>query len=243
MSNPISFSPVATQRASEAIFEQIRSTIVSGELKPGDRLPSERAMMTMFQRSRPTIREALRMLENAGLVQINAGCEGAVITLPTQHAVEQPLENLLRLSSISNAELLEFRKITEVFTIEWASARRTQEDLDAMRKCLEDAERDLDDRESFFQRDMEFHHLIAQASKNSLSNIVGSVIHQVVMGVYLDVFHQKSPDQAEEMCHAILASHRKLYAAIEKQNPVDARLLMTDHIVKFNDEFLLPQER
>lgn len=243
MSNPISFSPVATQRASEAIFEQIRSKIVSGELKPGDRLPSERTMMAMLQRSRPTIREALRMLENAGLVQINAGCEGAVVTLPTQQAVEQPLENLLRLSSISNAELLEFRKITEVFTIEWAAARRTEEDLKAMRQCLEDTEQDLQNPESFFQRDMEFHHLIAQASKNALSNIVGSVIHQVVMGVYLDVFHQKDPEQSAELRRTILSSHWKLYTAIEKRNPFDARLLMTDHIVKFNDKFLLPQER
>lgn len=70
-------------------------------------------------------------------------------------------------------------------------------------------ERDLDNRDAFFRRDMEFH--------------------------------QKN-DQAEEICHAIPAFHRKLYVAIEKQNPVDAKLLMTDHIVKFNDEFLLSQE-
>ena len=52
----------------------------------------------------------------------------------------------------------------------------------------------------------------------------------------------KKTDQAEEICHAIPAFHRKLYVAIEKQNPVDAKLLMTDHIVKFNDEVLLSQE-
>ena len=60
------FRPVETKRASEAIFDQIKDLIMRGKLRPGDRLPSERSMIEMFQRSRPTIREALRMLERAG---------------------------------------------------------------------------------------------------------------------------------------------------------------------------------
>ena len=52
----IFFEPVETKRASEAIYEQIKERIISGDLKPGDRLPSERNMMELFRRSRPTIR-------------------------------------------------------------------------------------------------------------------------------------------------------------------------------------------
>ena len=63
------FHPIKTVRASEAIYEQIKDRIISGELKPGDRLPSERNMMELFQRSRPTIREALRMLERSGYIR------------------------------------------------------------------------------------------------------------------------------------------------------------------------------
>ena len=77
------FHPIKTVRASEAIYEQIKDRIISGELKPGDRLPSERNMMELFQRSRPTIREALRMLERSGYIRTIPGSNGALVTLPT----------------------------------------------------------------------------------------------------------------------------------------------------------------
>lgn len=60
--------PVETQRASAAIYEQVKGLILDGQLKPGDRLPSERALMDLMGRSRPTIREALRMLERDGFI-------------------------------------------------------------------------------------------------------------------------------------------------------------------------------
>ena len=60
----IPWQPIGGGRASEAIYDQLRELITSGVLKPGDRLPSERAMMEQLHRSRPTIREALRMLEH-----------------------------------------------------------------------------------------------------------------------------------------------------------------------------------
>jgi DNA-binding FadR family transcriptional regulator len=83
MSNTLTpFSPFATQRASEVIYEQIRELIISGQLKPSDRLPSERTLMEMYHRSRPTIREALRMLESsAGEDQRRQ--QRAVVTTPT----------------------------------------------------------------------------------------------------------------------------------------------------------------
>ena len=59
----IDLQPVQTRRASEEIYNQIRQLILDGEIHPGERLPSERKMMDMMHRSRPTIREAMRMLE------------------------------------------------------------------------------------------------------------------------------------------------------------------------------------
>ena len=73
----IPWQPVKTRRASEEIYLQLREFILSGQLKPGDRLPSERAMMTQLNRSRPTIREALRMLEQGGYIASTHGAPGA----------------------------------------------------------------------------------------------------------------------------------------------------------------------
>ena len=103
----ILLAPVETTRASQAIYDQIVQLIVSGELRPGDRLPSERQMMDMMQRSRPTIREALRMLERNGLIQIVPGSSGAVVVEPSAASVEEPLETMLNMSHLSSHELLE----------------------------------------------------------------------------------------------------------------------------------------
>lgn len=65
----IDLQPVQTRRASEEIYNQIRQLILDGEIHPGERLPSERKMMDMMHRSRPTIREAMRMLERGRLYQ------------------------------------------------------------------------------------------------------------------------------------------------------------------------------
>ena len=67
------FTPAKTQRASEAIYNQIYPKIISGELRPGDRLPPERELAEMFQRSRPVVREALRMLQQEGLIETAVG--------------------------------------------------------------------------------------------------------------------------------------------------------------------------
>lgn len=84
--------PVQTQRASEAIYEQIKGLIVSGEFKPGDRLPSERSLIDTLQRSRPTIREALRMLEREGFIRTVPGTNGAIVQELSTDGITQSME-------------------------------------------------------------------------------------------------------------------------------------------------------
>ena len=93
------------KRASDDIYEQLRALITSGALKPGDRLPSERAMMAELQRSRPTIREALKRLEQGGYVTSTQGASGAVVQELSLHAAEEPLKDMIQLSQVSLSEL------------------------------------------------------------------------------------------------------------------------------------------
>ena len=101
------FTPAKTQRASEAIYNQIYPKIISGELRPGDRLPPERELAEMFQRSRPVVREALRMLQQEGLIETAVGSSGgAVIRGVSLKSVEEPLKNLVAMGAINLDELL-----------------------------------------------------------------------------------------------------------------------------------------
>ena len=136
----IDWQPIGDRRASEAIYEQLRELITSGTLRPGDRLPSERAMMEQLHRSRPTIREALRMLEQGGYVASTHGASGAVVQELTIDGVEQPLTAMLRLNQISLEELGEYRAVNDGTIAGWAALRRSEADLADMEACLLAAE-------------------------------------------------------------------------------------------------------
>ena len=109
----IDLQPVQTRRASEEIYNQIRQLILDGEIHPGERLPSERKMMDMMHRSRPTIREAMRMLEREGYIKIYSGSSGAVVQEINVDNAVQSLETIIQMKHMKIEEILEFRRLTE----------------------------------------------------------------------------------------------------------------------------------
>lgn len=227
--------PVPTQRASEVIFEQIRDMILSGELKKGDRLPSERSMMAMLQRSRPTIREALRMLERAELIKTIPGSGGAIVQEPSSQSVEVPLETLLALSNTGNKELWEYRNLNEVAAAGWAAERRSEEDLVAMLGYIEASKR-VNDMSEFFRLDREFHEAIASAGKNRIAQLVDKVLHKIVILRLDEGYRKKNAKDRKRMIEKVIESHMQLYEAIERQDVVDAQQKMREHIEMFFNE-------
>src|SRR5580693_9805081 len=112
---PDMFNRVSVGRISEIIVDQIRLLMRQGQLKPGDRLPPERDLCERFGVSRVTVREALRMLESSGLVQIRVGARGgAFVTAPSGDRVGEGLADMITLSAISAADVTEVRMILEV---------------------------------------------------------------------------------------------------------------------------------
>ena len=222
--------PVETQKASEAIYEQIRDLILKGELKPGDRLPSERSMMNMLQRSRHTIREALRMLESAGLLKTIPGSGGAVVLMPSSLSVEQPLEDMIALNQITHAELLEYRELNEVSFAGWAAERRTPEDLEQIADCIAQSLAVTDDYEAFIQLDVQFHQLIAQAGHNHIAFILHKVITNVMTNVLHTAFSIEDSVKRNVMIRESLEMHKQLYEAILEQDTFLSKKIMLTHI-------------
>ena len=138
---PELFSRVSVGRISEIIVEQIRLLMRQGQLKPGDRLPPERDLCARFGVSRVTVREALRMLESAGLVEIRVGARGgAFVTAPSSNRVGEGLADLLTLSVISAANVTEVRLILEVGIVPLVCERATEDDLAELEKICERSE-------------------------------------------------------------------------------------------------------
>ena len=219
MKQEIEFTPVITKRASEAICEQITNMIISGKLNEGDRLPSERELMEKLQRSRPTIREALRMLERNGLIRTIPGSHGAVVAKPSPFFFEKPLENMVTLNQISNAELLEVRGIFEINTVKWAALRRTDSELETIKNQLDMMLANRDSEFStFISLDIAFHQAIDTAAHNKLASMFDEVCHILTEKILLEMHSNKNDTEKEEMKSAERIYIEKIEENTEENN-------------------------
>ena len=231
--NGVQFQPAVTKRASEIIVDQIRERILRRELKPGDRLPSERQMMEMFQRSRPTVREALRMLERGGYIRTIAGSNGAVVLEPDNRSIQQSIQEAIQIGHIDLSEMHEYRSISEVATVTWACGRRTEEDLRKLRDCLDRMAETHRNPSAFITLDSEYHSLIAAASKNTVSMLIIQTLSNIIQSFIRAKLSTMTEAEQTEMLAKGIELHEQIYQAIELQDEKRAREAMQRHLNDF----------
>ncbi|ABE36676.1 bacterial regulatory s, gntR family protein [Paraburkholderia xenovorans LB400] len=169
------FGPVQSHRASDEIAQRIRLLVATKQLKTGDRLPPERELSGAFNVGRNTLREALRSLEIAGLIEMRkGGSGGAFITAGGSDAVVSSLLDLYHLGTITPTQLTEARLWIETIVVEVAAARLTEDDLAALEVNIEETQR-AEDAGDFATRaavGLEFHLLLGKATKNPILAIM-----------------------------------------------------------------------
>ena len=171
----VQFRLVQTRRTFEEVSAQVREMLVGGSLKPGDRLPAERDLAVLLGVGRPALREALRSLEAAGLLELRKGKSGgAFITAGRPNVVSDSMSDLLRLSNVSLQELFEARQWFQVSVIPAICERATEGDLQALTDNVLLAERlHLEGRnEERLAANIEFHNLLAQATHNPVACVM-----------------------------------------------------------------------
>jgi GntR family transcriptional regulator, transcriptional repressor for pyruvate dehydrogenase complex len=167
------FRPAQPRRAFDEITSQVRDLVRRGELTAGDRLPSERALAEQFLVSRNTVREAMRMLEVAGLVELRRGATGgAFIAQANPNRVAVNISDMIGLSVFSFTDLAEARLGVESVIVRLACERRDDDDLAAMTHNIElvaelTKEGKLQERGAL---NVEFDNLLAAAAKNPVLN-------------------------------------------------------------------------
>jgi DNA-binding FadR family transcriptional regulator len=223
---PELFNRVSVGRISEIIVEQIRLLMRQGQLKPGDRLPPERDLCERFGVSRVTVREALRMLESSGLVEIRVGARGgAFVTAPTSNRVGEGLTDLLSLSVISAADVTEVRLILEVGIVPLVCERATEEDLSDLEKICQRSEEALRDSDYTMEMSLEFHTRVAEATHNpALSVLVESFRGPILMSL------QEAKNAAPEMGHLGTREHERFIQAVRRREPEAASRIMREHL-------------
>lgn len=223
------FNPTKPLKASNAIYDQIRTKILASELRPGDRLPSERDLMELFQRSRPTIREALRMLENKGYITIIRG-KGTFINKPSINEIGRTLNNLVRRKYISLEDVLDVRHSCETHTIALASQNRVDEDIHNMIEILDNAQLVINDFQTYMSYGEKFNNAIFKAAHNEMFYLVSRITSAFSHDKLTEQALVLSDEKKASMSNKINEQHRNILDAIINQNSATAMQLNDEHI-------------
>jgi GntR family transcriptional repressor for pyruvate dehydrogenase complex len=167
-----SFGPVATRRTFEEAVEQIAEKVKSGDLHVGDRLPSERELAGQMRISRPTLREAVKVLNEAGVLDVRRGQSGGIF-VASELVPRELLRSRSEIRVSEVAGVLEARRLLEPRVAQLAAVHAGEEDFAAMLDTIE-RQRELagqDDflrhEDLFLQLDLKFHLGMARATRNS----------------------------------------------------------------------------
>lgn len=228
------FQAAKQTKVFQDVVAQIQEAILDGRLKTGDTLPSERQLKEMFNISRGTLREALRVLEQKGLIEIKLGVGGgSVVKDLNADQVSEGLALLIRSQKVSLNHLAEFREDVEGIVAAHAAKRRSKEDIlqlyklvEAARKCVEGG---TSQRDAFIKIDKQIHMTLARVAENP---IYISVLHSVHDNIhrYYDQFLAMDEPELQENYQDL----RDLVAAVEKGQPDNARQLARSHVQRFN---------
>jgi Transcriptional regulators len=219
------FKPVAGTRAFELISEQIRAQIEARQLRPGDKLPAERELAQQFGVSRNAVREALRGLENAGLIGLQKGVHGGAFVLePSDKPVLRSFRDMLALGNITLDDLTLARIGIMKVILENAARDATPEDLRRIERNIDATEAALNNRrdDELMELSAEFYHLLAEATQNPVLVLVITPIYEIVRR-----FVVAADIRATE---PVIVSRRAVLAKLRARDAVGATELMTAHL-------------
>lgn len=215
---------VRRERLPEQIADNIEGIIAENQLEPGTRLPSERDLAQQLGVSRATISQAIRVLEQRGLVQIRVG-SGMYVTDKAHSVFIDSMERLFVLHSCSPEDLMAFREILEPEAAALAAKCATPTDLASIKQLLEETEEawQRGDARRHVMADSRFHEALARATHNELVYAAAAGIQRLLQSALHAQYRVSRNEQG-------VRSHRPIYQAIAAHDPEAARMMMQDHM-------------
>jgi GntR family transcriptional repressor for pyruvate dehydrogenase complex len=222
------FEPIQTRRTFEEICDRIRARLTSGELKPGDKLPAERELAQQLGVGRNALREALRSLEIAGILELRKGVKGgAFIRSGDTARMDAVVQDMFSLGSISMAELAEARMHVQELVVRMACERAKEADLQALEANIDRTE-EMTESGRFLERvecSREFYRLLGAATGNAvMAMMVQSITELLMQFVYARVASGGKPQPR------LVAKRREFLAALRARDAERATRLMRSHL-------------
>ena len=205
------------------VARQIISMIKSGNLRPGDQLPSERELATLMGVGRPAVREALRALQMLRIVEVRHG-NGTYVSSLDPATLAEPYDLFLSLGSMSLDHLFEARRVIEVGVAALAAEVIDEQGIEKLKACVGEARQASDNPGRFLELDMKLHSLIVEATRNPvLKSIMNSISGLLRASRELTVVIPGVRDR-------VVVDHERIVEAIEGRDPAGAAACMAKHL-------------
>ena len=225
-------NPIRRRKLYEEVALRIELMIRERRYMPGDRLPSEKEIMSEFGVGRSAVREAMLSLQKMGLLSVSSG-ERAKVTAPTADALVKELSGAARLLLAQEGGIQQFqeaRALFEIGLVRLAAQRATKQDIDTLRQVLDANGRAIGNRTEFMRTDVDFHYAIASIPGNPIfTSMYNAVVEWLTE-------QREISGHAPDAGTAAFAAHSRIFHAIAERDPAEAQIAMQEHldqVVKF----------
>ena len=219
------FVPVRSKRTFEEVSSQIKKLILEGALQPGDKLPPEGALSAQFHVGRQTIREALRILELSGFISVQKGFGGgSVVRNNVLKRTSGLLLDALQMEKVGLKEFTAARLLIEKGILHEAMDRADSRDIRDLRRNVAESKALIGKREFATDVNVEFHSLLARASKNR----VYVLFERTINDLHLDLRRRRPPNFAIDQ--AAVQAHEEILEALIRKERDRANRLLEKHL-------------
>lgn len=225
---------VRVPKTAELVANRLRRQIVKGQLREGDSLPPEAELVEQFGVSRPTLREAFRILESESLISVTRGSRGgARVHLPDLRTAARRAGLLLQVRGVTLADVQAARMIIEPPCARMLAERRDRDGLRRLRALIEEERQQVSDHHAFAELSTRFHELVVELGGNQTLSLLVSLLHDIVemhAEVSLEQSAESSGDGAVVRRKRAIRSHEKLVAFVEAGDAERAERHWRNHI-------------
>ncbi|WP_404328100.1 FadR/GntR family transcriptional regulator [Mesobacillus maritimus] len=217
------------------LVDKMTECYLAGNLKPGERLPSERELAGQFNVSRTTIREALRAMELNGLIEIRHG-GGSYVKVPAFQSRKEEIITAVKSENPLVYEMLELRRALEVEAAYLAAKRVTSTDLEKLSTALNDMALSKQNPELGLKADLDFHIGIAEATHNSIFIELMDTLRGHMEDTIKATQNHRFMDPSRYV--DTMEEHKEIYLTIASGHASRAKELMEEHITKVREELV-----
>jgi len=221
-----------SEKVSDKIIAQIRDAILSGQLKPGDKLASEKELTGQFEVSKATMREALRVLEVIGLIEIRKGTTGgAFVAEVDMKTTIHGIINFLHFQTVSVSEITMLRYLIEPAVAQIAATKRTQKDIQNLKQIIG---KKTSSGNTEISKEIGFHRYLARMTENTILTLVIDMIDNILKSMKTNL------DLPEAFYEHVHGAHTVILECLIQKDGLAAKTAMMNDVIgvgKFICEF------